>query len=367
VKKIFFVFGTRPEAIKLAPVINEFKKNAKDYTVKVCVTSQHRELLAGFLSFFNIDSDFDLDIMKYSQNLFDITTNILLKIQNIFIEEKPDLLFVQGDTTTSFAGALSGCYLKIPVAHVEAGLRTQDKYQPFPEEINRRLVSVLTDLHFTPTETGKTNLINEGISETQIHITGNTVIDSLFHVSDLIEKEKHSNESNTTKLIVMTAHRRESFGKPIKNICNAIIELINRNHDIKVIYPVHPNPNILNPVRNLLSGIKRVELIEPLNYKEFIALLKCSYLIITDSGGIQEEAPSLGKPVLVLRNVTERPEAVKAGTVKVVGTQPRMIISEVENLLRNKNEYDKMARAINPYGDGKASKRIVDIVSSFFN
>jgi len=368
VKKVFFIFGTRPETIKLAPVINEFKRFPDKYRIVVCITSQHKELLEQFLKLFEIEVQYNLNIMKDSQSLFDITTKVLSGIESILDREKPEIVFVQGDTTTSFAGALSGFYLKIPVAHIEAGLRTWNKYQPFPEEINRNLISVIADLHFAPTESAKTNLIENGINEEKIFVTGNTVVDALFSIDKVIGKENAGNRDETRiKKILLTAHRRESFGKPILNICKAVKSLAERNKNIEIIYPVHPNPQIMTPVSRELSGLERINLIEPVNYKEFISLMRSSYIILTDSGGLQEEAPSLGKPVLVLRTVTERPEAVEAGTVKVVGTDPAVIIQETEELLKNEQEYEKMSRAINPYGDGKASARIVEITERFFN
>lgn len=381
--KIMIVFGTRPEAIKLLPVVRELRKFPEHVHLIVCTTGQHRELLSQMLQTFSVTPDFDLSIMTENQTLFDIVTKSLIGIKPILDRTRPDLLLVQGDTTTAFACALAAFYEKIPVGHVEAGLRTFDMYYPFPEEMNRKLISGIATLHFAPTENNKKNLLREGVEENNIFVTGNTVIDALFiilnrkptdtakypmHNTNKSIKENHQSaySSNNRLNILVTAHRRENFGEPIKNICLAIKEIAEKNKNVEVIYPVHPNPNIKGPVYNILSGQERVNLIQPLDYAPFVNLMNDSYLILTDSGGIQEEAPSLGKPVLVLRNETERPEAVEAGTVKIIGTQKDKIISSVEMLVNDKTEYDKMAHAVNPYGDGKASYRIVEIVFSFF-
>ncbi len=362
--KIIVVFGTRPEAIKLLPVVKELRKFPERASLIVCTTGQHRELLNQMLQTFSVTPDFDLGIMTENQTLFDIVTKSLTGIKPILDSTRPDFLLVQGDTTTAFACALAAFYEKIPVGHVEAGLRTFDMYYPFPEEMNRKLISGIASLHFAPTENNKKNLLREGIDENRIFVTGNTVIDALFTV--LKENQKKTPLSNPRLKILVTAHRRENFGEPIKNICLALKEIVKRNKNVEVIYPVHPNPNIKGPVYDILSEQERINLIQPLDYEPFVNLMNDSYLILTDSGGIQEEAPALGKPVLVLRNETERPEAVEAGTVRIIGTQKDKIVSAVEMLFNNKAEYDKMAHAINPYGDGRASSRIVETIFSFF-
>jgi UDP-N-acetylglucosamine 2-epimerase len=368
--KIIVVFGTRPEAIKLLPVVKELRKFPERVHLTVCTTGQHRELLSQILQTFSVIPDFDLSIMTENQTLFDIVTKSLSGIKPILDDVRPDLLLVQGDTTTAFTCALAAFYEKIPVGHVEAGLRTFDMYYPFPEEMNRKLISGIATLHFAPTKSNKKNLLREGVEEDRIFITGNTVIDALFIT--LKNKQMDASEhkaplSNNRLKILVTAHRRENFGEPIKNICLALKEIVKRNENVEVIYPVHPNPNIKGPVYDMLSGQERINLIQPLEYAQFVTLMNDAYLILTDSGGIQEEAPALGKPVLVLRNETERPEAVEAGTVKVIGTRKEKIVSAVEMLFNNRAEYDKMALAINPYGDGKASSRIVETIFSFFH
>jgi len=367
--KLLFIFGTRPEAIKMAPLIKAFQKEIS-FEIKICVTAQHRQMLDQVLDFFDIKPDYDLNMMKSNQSLFDITANVLKGLEKILEGYKPDLIFVQGDTTTAFVGALAGFYKKIKVAHIEAGLRSHNKYSPFPEEINRVLIGHLADYHFSPTERAKENLIKEGIKE-NIFVVGNTVIDALFLGLNII---KHKGEEEyldyfnfinfSKKIILVTGHRRESFGEPFENICNALKEIAENYKDVEIVYPVHLNPNVRKPVNRILNGIDNIYLIEPLSYPYLIWLINKSYLILTDSGGIQEEAPSLGKPVLVMREVTERVEGIEAGTAKLVGTSKDKIISEVVNLLTNKEEYDKMAKAINPYGDGKASVGIIDILKS---
>jgi len=363
-KKCLFIFGTRPEAIKMAPVIKKFK-NSKLIDVKICVTAQHRQMLDQVLNLFEIVPDYDLNIMKENQDLYDITSNVLLSIKDVLKKERPVIVFVQGDTTTAFAASLASFYQKIPVAHIEAGLRTYNIYSPFPEEINRQLISRIATFHFAPTNRARDNLIKEGIDESKIYVTGNTVIDALLEV---VKKIKNKNIKikgyNITdrKYILVTGHRRENFGNSFKNICNALKEIALNNPNIDIVYPVHLNPNVQKPVFEILSNIPNVYLIEPLDYESFVYLMYNSYIILTDSGGIQEEAPSLGKPVLVMRDTTERPEAVEAGTVKLVGTNKEKIVKEVESLLHNKSEYEKMSRARNPYGDGKASLRILEVI-----
>jgi len=365
--KILFIFGTRPEAIKMAPLIKEFKNN-NEFDVKVCVTAQHREMLDQVLNFFKIKPDYDLNLMKPNQSLFDITTNGLKGLEKVLDIEKPNLVFVQGDTTTAFVGALAGFYKKIKVAHIEAGLRSHNKYSPFPEEINRVLVGHIADYHFAPTERAKKNLYNEGIKK-NVWVVGNTVIDALFLGLDIIKKEGKDKYYKffefvdfSKKIILVTSHRRESFGEPFRNICYALKELANKYDDVEIVYPVHLNPNVRKPVNQILSGHPRIHLIEPLSYPYLIWLMSKSYLILTDSGGVQEEAPSLGKPVLVMREVTERVEGIEAGTAKLVGSNKDKIIQGVKLLIENEKEYNKMAKASNPYGDGKASNRILEII-----
>lgn len=361
--KVLTVFGTRPEAIKMAPLVKELEKYPDIFESIVCVTAQHREMLDSVLNLFEIKPDFDLNIMKANQNLWSITSDVLLKTKDVYDKVQPDIVLVHGDTTTSMAAGLSAFYAKIPVGHVEAGLRTFDKYNPFPEEINRVFVDSLCEYHFAPTDTSIQNLQEAQVPLTHAYKTGNTVIDALLY----IVKNKEADISNlgvdfSKKTILVTAHRRENFGEPIKNICAAILKLIEKNKDIQVIYPVHPNPNIKNVVYSILDGKDRVILTAPQDYAPFSTLMKHSYLIMTDSGGVQEEAPSLGKPVLVLRKTTERPEAVQYGTVKLVGTDTDKIFQEADILLNNDLEYKKMAEAVNPYGDGLASERIVEIL-----
>ncbi len=368
-KKILIVFGTRPEAIKLAPVINKLKEREKDFKAIICVTAQHREMLDQVLSIFNIKPDYDLDIMKDNQNLFDITTKVLVGLKSVLEEANPDLVMVQGDTTTAFIAGLVAFYLKIPVAHVEAGLRTYNKYNPFPEDMNRHLLSAIADYHFAPTEWSKTNLIKEHIPKERIWVTGNTVIDALLEIIKRQKTDKPNNiiskfDVQSSKLILVTGHRRESFGEGFENICQALREIAQKRSDIIIVYPVHLNPNVRQPVNKILKNIANVVLIEPIDYEPFVSLMNRSYLILTDSGGIQEEAPSLGKPVLVMRNTTERPEGVEAGVVKLVGTVKDSIVENVFELLDNKDIYEGMSKKANPYGDGKAAERIADILSS---
>jgi len=368
--KLLFVFGTRPEAIKMAPVIKEAKKAANDFEVIVVAAAQHREMLDQVLKIFCIKADYDLNIMTNNQSLFDVTSKCLSGVKEVLEREKPDLVLIQGDTTTAFTTALAAFYLRIKVGHIEAGLRTFDIYRPFPEEMNRRLISSLATLHFAPTEKNRENLIREGIDKNRIFVTGNTVIDALLmtvkNSCDLSNDNRFRKIDFDKKMILVTAHRRENFGENIRNICYALKVIAGRNKDIEIIYPVHPNPNIKNAVNKILGNCMRVHLIKPLGYYDFVQLMNQSYLILTDSGGIQEEAPSLGKPVLVLREKTERPEAIETGTVKVIGTDKDCIVYETNVLLDDQNEYDKMAKATNPYGDGKASERIVRGIYDYY-
>ena len=366
--KVLTVFGTRPEAIKMAPLVKEFEKHSDIFESIVCVTAQHRQMLDQVLNLFNIKPNFDLDIMKPNQDLWTITSDVLLLMKDVFEKAKPDIVLVHGDTTTSMAAALSAFYARIPVGHVEAGLRTFDKHYPFPEEINRVFADAVCTYHFAPTDTSVENLINSAIPQEHIYKTGNTVIDALLHtVKNNKINLSYIGLNPKLKTILLTSHRRENFGEPIRNICKAILQLVENNKDIQVVYPVHLNPNVQKPVKELLDNKERIHLIEPMEYAPFSSLMKESHLIMTDSGGVQEEAPSLGKPVLVLRTTTERPEAVKYGTVKLVGTNTDVIVKEVQNLLDNKAEYKKMSEAINPYGDGLASQRIVEAIKNAFN
>ena len=363
-KRISFIFGTRPEAIKLAPLILKFRSSTK-FDLNICVTAQHRQMLDQVLEVFNIKPNVDLNLMKPNQTLAELTAEVIKGLDQYFIKYKPHLVFVQGDTTTVLAASITAFYHKIKIAHVEAGLRTGDKYAPYPEEINRLLTSHLADLHFAPTKTSAENLLNEGISQHKIFITGNTVIDALFYIRDKIKKNPPKLEqipeviiNNNLPIVLITGHRRENFGEGFKNICNAIAELARRFSDHYFIYPVHLNPNVRKPVNQLLKGRKNVLLIDPLEYLPFVYLMTKAKIILTDSGGVQEEAPSLGKPVLVMRDVTERPEAVKAGCVKLVGTNKKLIIESAKELLSDEKKYKKMSTVINPYGDGKAAERI---------
>jgi UDP-N-acetylglucosamine 2-epimerase (non-hydrolysing) len=375
--KILIVFGTRPEAIKLAPVITKLKVESQNLQVRVCVTAQHREMLDQVLDFFEIEPDYDLNIMRYNQSLSEVTINGLRKLEPILKKEKPDIILVQGDTTTTFVASLAAYYLNIKIAHIEAGLRTKDKFNPFPEEMNRRLTDCLADLYFAPTKNAKNNLIKEGIDENKIFITGNTVIDALLMT---IEKQNDLNRQknikqefidnygisfNNQRLILVTGHRRESFGKDFENISYGLKKIAANNQNIQIIYPVHLNPNVQKPVKKILAGISNIHLMKPLDYFSFVWLLNQAYLILTDSGGIQEEAPSLGKPVLVMRKTTERPEGIEAGTAKLVGIDSEKIYSEATKLLDDEKLYQSMAKAVNPYGDGKASDRICEVLNSY--
>lgn len=361
--RFLFIFGTRPEAIKLAPLIVKLKDIGD---VQVCVTGQHREMLDQVLRFFSIVPNYNLNIMVKNQNLFTVTVKSLKLLEKVIEESRPDLIIVQGDTTTAFAGALAGFYNKIKVAHIEAGLRSFHKFSPFPEETNRVLVSHIADYHFAPTDKAKENLLRESISEENIFVVGNTVIDALFMGLDTVNRNERRFYDYfafldfSKRIILVTGHRRESFGKPFENICYALKEIARDN--VEIVYPVHLNPNVRGHVYPILSGIKNIHLVEPLEYPYLIWLMSKSYLILTDSGGIQEEAPSLGKPVLVMRDVTERTEGIDAGTALIVGTDMKKIFDATRMLLTDKREYRKMARRKNPYGDGKSSKRISTVI-----
>ena len=372
---ILLVFGTRPEAIKMAPLYHELSKK-HDFDVKVCVTGQHRAMLDQVLQLFDINPDFDLNIMKKGQDLTDVTVEILIGLRELFNTYVPNLVLVHGDTSTTFATSLACYYKKIRVGHIEAGLRTNNLYSPWPEEGNRMLTGILSDLHFAPTESSKLNLIKENVNENKIFVTGNTVIDSLFYVINILKKDKllHGEILNkfkflnfNKKLVLITGHRRENFGKGFDNICKAIDQLAKQHHDVQFVYPMHLNPSVRETVLKYLSNKKNIFLIEPLDYLPFIFLMDKSYLILTDSGGIQEEAPALGKPVLVMRDTTERPEAVEVGTVKLVGTDSEKIVDNVNALLIDNNQYYMMSSLHNPYGDGQASKRIVEVISEQVN
>lgn len=367
--KVLCVFGTRPEAIKMIPVVLELSQTV-GIELRVCVTAQHRQMLDQVLNLFDIRPDYDLDLMAPGQDLTDITVNVLIGMRRVLTEWRPDIVLVHGDTTTTAATAIASYYQKIRVGHVEAGLRTGDKYAPWPEEMNRKLAGAITDIHFAPTASAKDNLLNEGIHEATIHITGNTVVDALLAVTQRLAKDNQlTNQLNeqfdfldpSRRLILVTGHRRENFGQGFEDICIALQRLSERD-DVEIVYPVHLNPNVQEPVNRILSKCRRVYLIQPQDYLPFVYLMNRAYLVITDSGGIQEEAPSLGKPVLVMRDVTERPEAVTAGTVKLVGTNRDRIIAEATRLLDCNDEYQRMARAHNPYGDGKAAKRIAAVL-----
>ncbi len=360
-KKVMVVFGTRPEAIKMCPLVNELKSR-KSFETVVCVTGQHRQMLDQVLKAFNVEPEYDLSIMKDKQTLFDVTTNILNRIKEVLEKEKPDVVLVHGDTTTTFTTALACFYLQIPVGHVEAGLRTYNIYSPYPEEFNRQAVGIMARFNFAPTEVSKGNLLREGKSEDTIFVTGNTAIDALkTTVRDDYENE-HLKWAEDSRLIMLTAHRRENLGEPMHHMFRAIRRIVDETPDIKVIYPIHMNPVVRKAADEELGDDDRIRIIEPLDVLDFHNFLSRSYLILTDSGGIQEEAPSLGKPVLVMRDTTERPEGIKAGTLKLVGTNEETIYNEFKKLLTSKEEYDKMSKASNPYGDGFACRRIADIL-----
>ncbi len=360
-KKVMLVFGTRPEAIKMCPLVKELKTRDNIKTI-VCVTGQHREMLQQVLDCFDVVPDYNLDIMQDKQTLFDITKNIISKIKDVLEKEKPDLVLVHGDTTTTFVTSLCAFYMQIPIGHVEAGLRTYDIYSPYPEEFNRQATGIIAKYNFAPTEMAKQNLLNEGKNKNSIFVTGNTAIDALK--TTVKEDYSHSifDWIGDSKLIMLTAHRRENLGEPLKRMFTAIKRIMDEHDDIKVIYPIHKNPLVRESANEIFGDSANIKLIEPLEVLDFHNFLNKSYLILTDSGGIQEEAPSLGKPVLVMRYTTERPEGIKAGTLKLVGTEEENIYNNIKLLLENKEEYEKMSKASNPYGDGLASKRIADII-----
>lgn len=365
-KKILFVFGTRPEAIKMAPIIQETKKHESKFEVKICLTGQHKEMLQQVMEFFQLKEDYNLHLMKPNQTLFDITADALRSLEKILNDFYPDLVIVQGDTTTAFVSALAAFYKQIKIVHIEAGLRSFDKYSPFPEEINRKISSILTDFHFAPTLKAKQNLENENIHK-NIFVVGNTVVDALLWGVEKVRNDKaYANCFNyldlNRRIILITGHRRESFGKPFENICDAIATLATSYPYVQFVYPVHLNPNVQNIVNQKLSGYKNIFLITPLSYPNLIWLMDKSYFVITDSGGIQEEAPSLGKPVLVMRDVTEREEGITAGTALLVGTSKERIIQESTKLFEDASAYERMSKAINPYGTGNSAKQIVEIL-----
>jgi len=367
--KVLTVFGTRPEAIKMAPVIHTL---GNKLDVKVCVTAQHREMLDKVLNLFEITPDYDLDIMKPEQDLFDVTSNVLLKIKEVLQSESPDVVLVHGDTTTSMAAAMAAFYLKIPIGHVEAGLRTNNINSPFPEEFNRQLTSRIATFHFAPTEIARQNLLDEKVQDKDIYVTGNTVIDSLLSIvkkarnanfsKSILKNASFLNKNNDSCIILVTGHRRENFGQGFEEICQALYDIAIENQNVNIVYPVHLNPNVREPVNRILSNVDNIFLIEPMEYLTFVKLMDLSYLILTDSGGIQEEAPSLGKPVLVMRDTTERPEALDAGTVKLVGTNKEVIVKMVKKLLNDKKFYEQMSKSHNPYGNGNASNMICNIL-----
>ena len=361
--KILTVFGTRPEVIKMAPIIREFQKHPKKIQCQVCLTGQHKEMVTPLLKIFDIHVDQDIHIMKHNQTLKHITASVLESITGILQKKKPDYLMIQGDTTTTMAASLAAFYEKVKIAHVEAGLRTWDHMNPYPEEVNRRIIDCMADLYFAHTPAARQNLLKEGIHKNKIEVTGNTVIDALF---DVVKRNSRLTPDivklippGSQKMILVTSHRRESFGQPLINTCTAVAKIATMYPDMLIVYPVHLNPHVQTTVYKLLGNIKNVILTKPQDYLSFVYLMKRSYLILTDSGGVQEEAPSLGKPVLVLRETTERPEAVDAGVVKIIGTNTKKIIASTKLLIEDKAEYKRMSRAMNPYGDGHAAKRIV--------
>lgn len=367
--KVMTIFGTRPEAIKMAPLVKEFEKR-EEFESIVCVTAQHREMLDQVLDLFKINPDYDLNIMKERQSLTGITTRVLEGLENIFKKAQPDIVLVHGDTTTTFAGSLAAFYNQIKIGHVEAGLRSFNKYFPFPEEMNRKLTGALADLHFAPTKTAKENLLREGIREEDIFITGNTVIDAMKTTIDknynFYTEELNFIDFKNKKVIMVTAHRRENWGQPLENICQALKRIALDFEDVEIVYLVHLNPAVREVAYRVLSDVERVHLLPPLDTKETHNLMDRCYMVVTDSGGLQEEAPHLGKPVLVLRDVTERPEAVKAGTSKIIGTETENVYQNIKILLTDKDEYKKMSNAVNPYGDGNASERIANSILYHF-
>ena len=375
IKKVMFAFGTRPEAIKMAPLIKTFQAD-KDFLTKVCVTAQHRQMLDQVLNIFDINPDYDLNIMKPGQDLFDVTANVLSGMKHVLSDFNPDIVLVHGDTTTTSACSLAAFYNKIKIGHIEAGLRTGDIYSPWPEEANRKITGVLANYHFAPTATSENNLLKENINKENILVTGNTVIDALYLMLEKIENNSRLKNRilesissqyklfDDKKIILVTGHRRENFGHGFRNICNALKKIADNNPDLDIVYPVHFNPNVQKPVKEILSNSENIHLIEPLSYECFIYMMSRSFFIITDSGGIQEEAPSLGKPVLVMRDSSERPEAIKAGTVKLVGTDYSKIIEESQKLIDDENEYNMMSKAYNPYGDGKASLKVLNFIKN---
>ena len=374
-KKVLLVFGTRPEAIKMAPLVKALQNDTQNFMTKVCVTAQHREMLDQVLELFEITPEYDLNLMKHGQDLYDITSNVLLGMKDVLSDFKPDIVLVHGDTTTTAATSLSAFYQHIKVAHVEAGLRTGDIYSPWPEEVNRQVTGVVASYHFAPTQTSYNNLLRENKNSKNIIITGNTVIDALFLVVEKIKsnphlelkikkdlQELHYEIKSDRKFILVTGHRRENYGQGFINICEALKDIALNNPTYDIVYPVHLNPNVQDPVKKVLSDISNIYLIEPLQYEQFVYMMLSSFFIITDSGGVQEEAPSLGKPVLVMRDTTERPEALEKGTVKLVGTDKQTIIKEAQKLIDDSEEFEKMSKAHNPYGDGKACEKILDFL-----
>ncbi|MFZ5862712.1 MAG: non-hydrolyzing UDP-N-acetylglucosamine 2-epimerase [Nitrospirota bacterium] len=366
---VFVAFGTRPEAIKLAPVIRALWARPRACRPVVCVTGQHREMLNQVLDIFDIQPDHALHVMKPAQSLTELTANVLVRMEQVLVKEEPDLVLVQGDTTTSFAASLAAFYQRIPIGHVEAGLRTLRKYEPFPEEVNRRLTGVLADYHYAPTANSRRNLLQEGVNPRRVIVTGNTGIDALFVALRVARRSAGRVPRGGPagrRLVLVTAHRRENFGEPFDEICRALIDLVTRNPDVDVVYPVHLNPRVHDVAFSRLAGFRQIQLVKPLDYLSFVRLLDRAYLILTDSGGIQEEAPSLGKPVLVMRDTTERPEAVEAGTARLVGARAETIVAAAQRLLDDPRDYRRMSAARNPFGDGKASERIVRHVLKLF-
>ncbi len=363
--KVMSIFGTRPEAIKMAPLVKELESR-KEIESIVCVTAQHRQMLDQVLETFDIKPDYDLNIMKQGQTLSEVTTRAILGLEEVFKTEKPDIVLVHGDTTTTFAGALAAFYNQIAIGHVEAGLRTYDKYSPFPEEMNRQMVDCMTDMYFAPTELSKENLLKQNIDESKIYVTGNTAIDAMKTTVDKDYNNEIFDWVGNDRMILLTAHRRENLGDPMRHIFKAIRRIVDEFNDVKVVYPIHMNPKVREVANEIFDGCDKVKLIEPLEVFDFHNFQNKSYIILSDSGGIQEEAPSLGKPVLVLRDTTERPEGIAAGTLKLVGTNEETIYNETKKLLTDKNEYDKMSKASNPYGDGHTSERIADAIIKKF-